>query len=50
MTDRRKLIEQLKSAKKKFYCTGCGIKMTVLVSLNCNCGGNIKEIGEISNE
>lgn len=49
MTNERKeaIKERLWAAERKFKCTGCGQKFTVLVSLNCNCGGIIKPIGDV---
>lgn len=46
--ERRETIKaRLWEAERKFQCTRCGQKFTVLVSLNCNCGGDIKPIGEV---
>lgn len=41
---KKEIIDRIMSAERKFQCSGCGQKFTVLVSLNCNCGGNIESI------
>lgn len=48
--ERRLYIQMLKEDREKrakYYCTGCGVKTPMLVSLTCNCGGNFKEIKAI---
>ncbi|WP_157966775.1 hypothetical protein [Brevibacillus sp. Leaf182] len=46
MTNEQKeaIKNRLKSAEKRFQCTGGGQKFTVLVSLSCYCGGQIQPL------
>lgn len=41
---KKEVIDRIMAAERKFQCSGCSQKFTVLVSLNCNCGGQIEPI------